>query len=109
MSNSFREKLGLSESGNRYDIMNDEGFGGRFHFGMPRLTDYMRATGQEFTMGEFLQNPQLQDAVQDWHERDILSYAAQNGLLDRQGQTVGGSQSTPAVLSGWPISVAKPV
>ena len=90
MSNSFRTKLGLSESGNRYDIMNDEGFGGRFQFGMPRLTDYMRATGQEFTMSEFLQNPQLQEAVQDWHERDILSYAAQNELLDLQGQTVGG-------------------
>lgn len=90
MSNGFRQRLGASESGNRYDIMNDEGFGGRFQFGMPRLTDYMRDTGQQFTMGEFLQNPQLQEVVQDWHERDILSYAADNGLLDLQGQTIGG-------------------
>lgn len=90
MSNGFRQRLGASESGNRYDIMNDEGFGGRFQFGMPRLTDYMQATGQQFTMGEFLQNPQLQEVVQDWHERDILSYAAQNDILDLQGQTIGG-------------------
>lgn len=90
MSNGFRQRLGASESGNRYDIMNDEGFGGRFQFGMPRLTDYMQATGQQFTMSEFLQNPQLQEVVQDWHERDILSYAAQNDLLDLQGQTIGG-------------------
>jgi len=90
MSNGFCQRLGMSESGNRYGIVNDEGFAGRYQFGMPRLQDYMRATGQEFTMQEFLQNPALQENVQDWHERDILSYAAREGILDRQGQTVGG-------------------
>jgi hypothetical protein len=90
MASSFRQRLGASESGNRYDIMNDEGFGGRFQFGMPRLQDFMNATGARFTMSEFLQNPDLQETVQDWHEKDILAYAQQNGLLDLQGQTIGG-------------------
>jgi len=90
VSESFRQKLGLSESGNRYDVVNDEGFTGRYQFGKPRLQDYMKATGQEFTMQEFLQDPVLQENVQDWHERDILSYAAREGILDRQGQTVAG-------------------
>lgn len=90
MSTGFRQKLGMSESSNRYDVVNAEGFGGRFQFGMPRLQDYMKATGQEFTMQEFLENPTLQENVQDWHERDILAYAAREGILDRQGQTVAG-------------------
>ena len=69
---NFRSALGVSESSNRYDVVNDEGYTGKYQFGPERLQDYMRATGSSFSMNEFKDNPALQEAVQAWHEQDII-------------------------------------
>lgn len=82
---AFSERLGHSESGGRYNIRNDEGYTGKYQFGMPRLTDYMRATGSNFTLDEFQQNGPLQEAVYKWHEADI-----DRRLGDLVGREVNG-------------------
>ena len=86
----FRESLGRSESGGRYDVVNREGYTGKYQFGPARLADYMNATGQKFSMDEFRKNPGLQERVQRWHEGDILDYVAANELDRFIGQVVGG-------------------
>lgn len=96
----FREKLAQSESGGRYDVVNDEGFTGKYQFGLPRLRDYMTETGSEFTMEQFRTSPELQETVQAWHEQDILDYAEAFGLDDYYGKTVGGVEITPTSVLG---------
>jgi len=96
----FRESLGRSESGGRYDVVNREGYTGKYQFGPARLTDYMNATGQKFSMDEFRKNPGLQERVQRWHEGDILDYVAANELDRFIGQVVGGVKVTPQAMLG---------
>ena len=96
----FRESLGRSESGGRYDVVNREGYTGKYQFGPARLADYMNATGQKFSMDEFRKNPGLQERVQRWHEGDILDYVADNELDQYIGQVVGGVKITPQAMLG---------
>jgi hypothetical protein len=96
----FREELGRSESGGRYDVVNREGYTGKYQFGPARLADYMNATGQKFSMDEFRRNPALQERVQRWHEGDILNYVADNELDQYIGQVVGGVKITPQSMLG---------
>ena len=96
----FRESLGRSESGGRYDVVNREGYTGKYQFGPARLADYMNATGQKFSMDEFRKNPALQERVQKWHEGDILDYVAANELDRYIGQVVGGVKVTPQAMLG---------
>lgn len=97
---NFREELGRSESGGRYDVVNREGYTGKYQFGPARLADFMNATGQKFSMDEFRRNPALQERVQRWHEGDILNYVADNELDKYIGQVVGGVKITPQSMLG---------
>ena len=97
---NFREELGRSESGGRYGVVNREGYTGKYQFGPARLSDYMRATGQRFSMDEFKNNPALQERVQAWHEGDILDYVAAKELDQYIGQVVGGVKITPQAILG---------
>lgn len=97
---NFRSALGTSESSNRYDVVNDEGFTGKYQFGPARLKDFMDATGSSFSMDEFRNNPALQEAVQAWHEQDIMDYVMDKGLDYYIGKEVGGVPITPSALMG---------
>jgi hypothetical protein len=91
----MRDALGVSESGNRYGIVNDEGYSGKYQWGPDRLTDYNRATGQNLTMEDFLANPGIQEDAQRWSEQDILKQ-----LGGYVGKQVGGITLTPGALVG---------
>lgn len=97
---AFREQLGQSESSGRYGVVNAEGYTGKYQFGPARLTDYMNATGQKFSMEQFRNDPALQERVQAWHENDILSYITDNELDRFIGQVVGGVKVTPEAMLG---------
>lgn len=84
----FNDRLAASESGGRYDIRNPYGYVGKYQFGQARLDDYMRATGERFTLDDFQANPDLQERVQAWHISDIDSAIDKAGY--GQGVTVGG-------------------
>jgi len=94
----FRERLAESESGGDYSARNDEGFVGKYQFGAARLTDFMSSTGKKFSMDQFQNNPALQEEVQGWHEDDILSYVADQGLDEYIGQQVGGVIISPEAM-----------
>lgn len=94
----FRSAMRRSESSGRHNIQNELGYMGAYQFGAPRLQDYMNATGEQFNVGQFRNDPALQDRVQAWHEQDILNYMGQNGILDLIGQEVGGVPINPASL-----------
>ena len=96
----FRKALAQSESSGRYGVVNDEGYTGRYQFGPSRLTDYMNATGQQFSMEQFRTDPELQERVQAWHERDILDYISSEGLDQYIGMNVGGVEITPTAMLG---------
>ena len=97
---AFRQTLGQSESGGDYSARNDEGFVGKYQFGADRLTDFMSSTGKKFSMSQFQNSPALQEEVQGWHEDDILSFVADEGLDQYIGQQVGGVIISPdAMLS----------
>ena len=97
MSN-FRERLAEFESGGDYSARNDEGFVGKYQFGADRLTDFMSSTGKKFSMSQFQNSPALQEEVQGWHEDDILSYVADQGLDEYIGQQVGGVIISPEAM-----------
>ena len=97
---SFREDLARSESGGRYDVVNDEGYTGKYQFGPARLTDFMRDTGVKFSMDQFRRDPELQERVQAWHEADILDYVSDKGLDEYIGSVVGGVRVTPEAMLG---------
>ena len=92
---SFRQSLGQSESGGDYNARNSEGFVGKYQFGPDRLTDFMVSTGKKFSMAQFQNNPALQEEVQGWHEDDILSFVASQGLDQYIGKQVGGVVISP--------------
>ena len=97
---AFREKLGQSESSNSYSAVNEEGYTGKYQFGPARLADYMKATGNKFTMDQFKNSPALQERVQKWHEGDILDYVAAQGLDQFIGKTINGVKITPTAMLG---------
>jgi len=96
----FRAALGASESSNNYGVVNDEGYTGKYQFGPARLKDFMDATGSAFSMDEFRNNPALQEAVQAWHEQDVMDYVMDKGLDYYIGKEVGGVPITPSALMG---------
>lgn len=91
MYDNFNNSLARTESGGRYDVVNDEGYGGKYQFGQARLDDFNNANGTRYTVAELVQNPQLQEAVQQWHVSDIDSFVMQNGLDRYIGQNIGGT------------------
>ena len=92
---TFRERLGQSESGGNYGARNSEGLSGKYQFGPDRLSDFMSSTGKKFSMSQFQTNPALQEEVQAWHEDDILTFVADQGLDKFIGQQVGGVVLSP--------------
>ncbi len=99
-SNNFRAALGVSESGGNYGAKNSEGFAGKYQFGQARLDDFNRANGSSLTLDQFQADPNAQEAVQAWHEQDIMTFVQQRGLDQYIGQEIAGVQITPAALVG---------
>lgn len=93
-ASEFDASLARTESGGRYDVVNAEGYTGKYQFGQARLDDYNRATGSKIDTTSFRDDPALQERVQDWHVRDIDSYIDDNGLSDYIGRDVGGVTMT---------------
>lgn len=93
----FRNALAASESGGNYGVVNDLGYTGRYQFGDARLTDFRRATGQDFTMDQFRNDPALQEQAYAWHMADIDRAIQANGLDQYIGQSVNG---VPITLDG---------
>ena len=92
---SWAQRVGLvgSESGGNYGALNSEGYGGRLQFGAERLADAAAAglvprgtTGAQFAR----MAPETQDAVEEWHFRNIDEQAAAAGITAYNGQTIGG-------------------
>ena len=100
MSVNFRDALRQSESSGNYDTVNKQGYTGAYQFGRDRIEDYIKSTGENFTMEQFRQNPKLQERVQGWHERDILKFIESNNLNEYYGKEVGGVSITPTALLG---------
>jgi hypothetical protein len=73
----FMDEMGQSESSNNYSAQrqnNDKRkrrFVGKYQFGKDRLADYKRANKEQFTMEEFIGDPELQERVMEWQVRDI--------------------------------------
>ncbi len=88
---SFKQRMGASESGGDYSVVNSLGYTGRYQFGQGRLDDYMRATGESFTMSQFNADPALQEKVMDWHISDIDKFIYRNGLDQYFGANVAGA------------------
>ena len=86
----FDATLAQSESGGRYDVVNDQGYTGKYQFGQARLDDYNRATGGSITTAALRDDPRLQERVQDWHVRDIDGFIDERGLDQYVGKEVGG-------------------
>lgn len=78
----FRNAIGFKESSNRYTIVNQLGYLGRYQFGLARLSDFglcVRKVGTTgfgnedfdwvppFNQNNFLASPALQDACFDHH------------------------------------------
>jgi len=95
--------LVASESGGRFDAQNDvPGAGGVGHFGRgqfsrARLEDAARAgvIPAGVSPEQFLADPQMQAAVEQWHVSDIGSQIARNGLDRYVGQSINGVTVTP--------------
>lgn len=87
---AFNNSLARTESGGRYDVVNSEGYGGKYQFGQARLDDFNNANGTRYSVAELVQNPELQEAVQRWHVSDIDRYVKSNGLDQYIGQAING-------------------
>lgn len=98
MAQTFREALGESESGGRYGIVNDEGYSGKYQWGADRLADYNKAMGTNYSMEDFLANPDVQENAQAWHEEDIMKYVFEKGLDRYLGKNVAGVTMTPEAM-----------
>lgn len=80
---SFIMRLGARESSNNWSIENDEGFFGFTQFGMDRLTDYNRATGQNITKEQFKASEKIQMEANRWHINDIDKHIQAKGYLEK--------------------------
>lgn len=90
-NDTFKEELGMSESSNNYDIVNKQGYMGKYQFGDARLEDFKNANKDyNFTSDEFINNPGLQEDVMTWHVNDINSYIDSRGLDKYIGEKIGG-------------------
>jgi len=73
--NGFLKRMAQSESSGRSDaeitVKDGRTFTGLYQFGDARLTDYRKATGEEFTTQQFKGDEQLQQKVAQWHFNDI--------------------------------------
>jgi len=98
MAQTFREALGQSESGGNYDVVNTLGYSGKYQWGPARLADYNNAMGTNYSMDEFLANPDLQENAQAWHESDIMDYVFDQGLDRYLGSNVSGVTMTPEAM-----------
>ena len=90
----FKEDMAMSESSNKSDIVNTDGFMGKHQFGDDRLTDFKNDTGINFNKTDFLNDESLQDQVFDWHVNDIGSYIDSNDLNSFIGKTINGTKIT---------------
>lgn len=70
---------------------------GRGQFGVARLQDAKRAgvIPAEMTPDAFMESPEAQAAVEQWHVNDIRGFIQNEGLDRVIGQTVGGVTMTP--------------
>jgi hypothetical protein len=93
----FANALAQAESGGNYGAVNSLGYTGKYQFGDARLDDFRRATGQSFTMDDFRQNPEMQEAAFAWHLADIDRAITSRGLDRFIGQTING---VPITLDG---------
>ena len=91
-----------SESSGNAGILTDIGGGrtvaGAYQFSEPRLKEYKKASGEDFSQDDFLADPDLQARVMDWHEQDIMDYVMSKGLDQYMGQDVRGVQIDPAAV-----------
>ena len=99
---TFKSDLKASESGNRYDIINTEGYMGAYQFGDARLKDYKDASGEKFDNKLFIKDKKLQDRVFKWHTNDIKDFITKNELDSYIGKEING---VPVTLNGL-IAVA---
>lgn len=91
-----------SESGGNFAASNNvPGSGGTGHFGRGqfshgRLQDAMSAgvIPQGTTPQAFMDDPQMQQAVEQWHVGDINNYIDQNNLGRFEGQSINGTPVT---------------
>lgn len=98
----FRKAMRQSESSGNAGILTDIGGGrtvaGAYQFSEPRLKEYKKASGEDFSQDDFLADPDLQARVMDWHEQDIMDYVMNKGLDQYMGQDVRGVQIDPAAV-----------
>ena len=92
--NDFQEQMKTSESSGNYEVVNDEGFMGAYQFGDDRLDDFKQANNLNFTQDEFLNNPELQDKVFNWHVKDYKKRIKKAGLDSYIGKTINGVEVT---------------
>jgi hypothetical protein len=92
----FANALMMAESSGRSDVQITARSGGReqtmtglFQFSEGRLSDYKKATGEDFSVEDFRADPALQRQVFNWHIGDIDRIIDQNNLLE-QGYTRDG-------------------
>jgi len=91
---TFKEQMKKSESSGNYEVVNDEGFMGAYQFGDDRLTDFKSANNTNFTQAEFLNSPELQDKVFEWHVKDYKKRIKKAGLDSYIGKTINGVEVT---------------
>ena len=90
-NDTFKEDLAMSESSNKYDVVNDKGYMGKYQFGDARLEDFKNANKDyKFTKKEFLNDPSLQEDVFSWHVEDINNYIDSRGLDKYIGTEING-------------------
>ena len=83
--NKFLNDIGFRESGNRYDVVNQFGYMGKYQFGKSTL----KGLGFNVTRKEFLNNPQLQEEAMMallLHNKEKL----QTYIDTFNGQTING-------------------
>jgi hypothetical protein len=100
MEFSYRNALGISESGGDYSAVNDLGYTGKYQWGNDRLTDYNNAMGTKYTLKDLLKSPELQEKAQAWSEGDIMKYVKDNGLDAFYGKSILGITMNPAAMMG---------
>lgn len=98
------ETLIQSESGGSFTARNDvPGAGGVGHFGRGQFSrarlDEARAAGvmpADMTPEQYLQSPELQQRVEQWHVQDVGNFIREQGLDQFIGQNIGGTMVTPS-------------
>jgi hypothetical protein len=84
--------LRKSESGDNFAADNEMGYVGRGQFGEARLTDAKRAgvIPPDLTQEQFLNDPDLQVAVENWHTQDVNNFIQDRGLGAFVGKEING-------------------